>query len=186
MPRTWFNLNAFNGRRRATVLVAALSVVAATPCLLALDEQDDAAKSPTLDDLGFMAGTWSGTIFGGPIVETWAKPDAGAMIGMSRMGHDGARAMYEFMLIEEKDGAPTMFLRHFRQHLTTKESEPMAFRLNSVEDKTAVFESPDKKHSFTKITYSRPGKDELHVKLEGEREGHPMKVESRLKRVGGR
>jgi hypothetical protein len=174
-------------RRCALGLGAALlSVIVATPLLFAFDDEDDKTGAPTAADLKFMTGTWSGTIFGGPIVETWGKPEGGVMIGMSRMGGDAARAMYEFMMIDEKDGAPTMFLRHFRRHLATGESEPMAFRLTSVEGETAVFECPDKKHSFTKITYTRSSKNELHVTLEGERECRPSKVESRMKRAKGR
>lgn len=169
----------------AAMLALAVAGLASS-ALFAGSDNPPAPAGPTVGDLSFMAGTWSGTIFGGPIVETWGKPDRGAMIGMSRMGSDAAKAMYEFMLVEEKDGAPTMFLRHFRRHLATKEAEPMAFRLTLVEGEKAVFECPDKKHSFTKITYERTAKNELLVMLEGEREGRPMKVESRMQRAKSR
>ncbi|HWL93198.1 MAG TPA: DUF6265 family protein, partial [Phycisphaerae bacterium] len=109
-------------------------------------------------------------------------PEGGVMLGTSRLGSDAARTMYEFMLIEEKNGAPTMFLRHFRQYLGTTETQPMEFVLKKVKEGKAFFETEDKSHNFTHITYEREGKDTLIVRLKGSQNGKPSVTESRMQR----
>jgi len=141
-------------------------------------------EAPKVGDLAWMAGDWKGEIFGGPIREQWHAAENGAMIGSSVMGVTRDRAMYEFMLIEERDGVPTMFLRHFKQHLATKETDPMAFELKSVDGKKAVFETSNTSHMFSRIGYERTSKKELVVRLEGERGGKPVVMESKMSRVG--
>lgn len=174
-------------RVSAALAIMALVASAATYSIQAFEPDDkpfanDAAKSAhTVDDLAWMSGRWQGQIFGGPIDELWQAPSDGVMMGMSRLGTDRERCMYEFMLIEEHDGVPTMFLRHFRQHLATKETEPMAYRLVVMSGRKAVFESTDKSHSVTRITYELKKKSMLVV-LEGERGGKPTRVECRMER----
>ncbi len=175
-------------RLAAALTVMALVASAATYSIQAFEPEgkpvaNDAAKSAhTVEDLAWMSGRWQGQIFGGPIDEHWQAPSSGVMMGMSRLGADRERCMYEFMLIEEHDGAPTMFLRHFRQHLSTRETEPMAYRLVELSGKKAIFESADKSHSFTRITYELEKKKSMLVVLEGERGGKPTRVESRMER----
>lgn len=175
-------------RRRRFAIGAAVVVVLAVCAplaLVAIEPDKDEADAPlkaefTVEDLTWMSGHWHGQIFGGPITERWHKPAGGVMVGSSIMGSDRAHAMYEFLLIEEKDGAPTMFLRHFKQYLSSNEKAPMEFRLTAIEGKRATFETEDKNHTFSKIEYEMDGR-ELVVRLSGERQGKPMQVESRMK-----
>lgn len=148
------------------------------------DDTSAAKAQPSVSDLAWMAGDWRGTIFGGPIREQWFAPAGGAMPGLSRMGETPARSMYETLLIEEVDGVPTMFIRHFKSRLTTNEKAPMAFGLKSLDKQTAVFESPDEKLHITTITYRRDG-DTMHVTLENPRAEKPTKMKSVMKRFKG-
>ena len=172
-------------KRQLPWLLAVITIAIAAPMTLrALEPEEEkvsakARSEYSVDDLKWMTGTWHGEILGGPIVERWHAPLGGAMLGTSHMGSDRTKSMYELLLIEEKDGAPTMFLRHFKQYLTTKEDAPMEFRLISMEGKKAVFETSDKSNGFTKLTYQRDG-GAMMVLLEGEGSGKPMKVESRM------
>jgi hypothetical protein len=180
-----------NMKRQSVWLVAVAVIAIAAPMTLsALEPEEGKSDSKpqtsfSVDDLKWMTGTWHGEIFGGPIVERWHAPLGGAMLGTSHMGNDRAKSMYELLLIEEKDGAPTMFLRHFKQFLTTKEDAPMEFRLTNLKGKKAVFETSDKSHGFTKISYELEGREMLVI-LEGEGSGKPMKVESRMTKMTGR
>lgn len=180
--------HVWSGRMR--LVYGILLVAALAPCMLSAGEPDEVQPGKSrgdalkVGDLAWMAGDWKGEIFGGPIREQWHAPENGAMIGSSVMGVTRDRAMYEFMLIEERDGVPTMFLRHFKQHLATKETEPMAFELESLDGKRAVFESSNTSQLFSRIVYERASKKELVVRLEGERDGKPVVMESRMSRLG--
>ncbi|MBX3394586.1 MAG: hypothetical protein KF841_04375 [Phycisphaerae bacterium] len=148
----------------------------------------DQEKNPdaTIDDLAWMSGGWHGEIFGGPIQEHWHAPKDGVILGTSRMGADRARSVYEFMLIEEKNGVPTMFLRHFRQYLSSDEKAPMEYALTQIENKKATFETSDKSLTFTRITYQAEGRKTLVVTLESERNDKPMRVVCRMSRKTGK
>lgn len=169
-------------RNRKWLLVSSLLVVIAPFSLWALGPDDEKSKSEfSVNDLKWMTGTWHGEIFGGAIVERWFAPSGGAMLGTSQMGTDRTRTTYELLLIEEKDGAPTMFLRHFKQYLTTQETTAMEFRLTQLDGKKAVFETSDASHTFTRITYELEDKT-LVVLLEGQKGEKPLKIESRMNR----
>ena len=150
------------------------------------DEPAKSAKESTsVDDLAWMAGNWEGEIFGGPIQEMWTTPKGGSMAGVSRMGATAKKAVYEGLLIEEIDGVPTMFLRHFGSKLAAREGkDAMAYQLDSLENKTAVFKTADSKLSFGEISYSREG-DVLTVKLVGKRGGKPFTVNCTMKPMTG-
>lgn len=148
------------------------------------DEPARATKESTsVDDLAWIAGNWQGEIFGGPIQEMWTAPTGGTMAGVSRMGADGKKAVYESLLIEEVDGVPTMFLRHFGSKLAAREGkDAMAYPLESLTGKTAIFKTADTKLSFGEITYNRDG-DVLKVKLTGKRGDKPFTVNCTMKSV---
>lgn len=148
----------------------------------AAPEPTDKSMNPnaTVDDLGWMSGTWHGEIFGSPIQEQWHAPKDGVILGTSRMGTDPARTTYEFLLIEEKNGVPTMFLRHFKQYLSSDEKAPMEYSLTRIDNKKAVFETSDKSLSFTRITYQAEGRNTLVVTLDGESGDKPMRIECRM------
>ena len=162
LPRSWIPARFALATVILLIGVAALARAGDDPA----GEDKSAAKAqPTVSDLAWMAGDWRGKIFGGPIREQWFAPAGGAMPGLSRMGETPARSMYETLLIEEVDGVPTMFIRHFKSRLTTNEKAPMTFPLKSLDKQTAVFESPDEKLHITTLTYRRDG-DTMHVILE--------------------
>ncbi len=156
--------------------------------VLAGDEPTDgemptAKERHTVADLAWMAGNWEGEIFGGPIQEMWTAPKGGSMAGVSRMGASAKKAVYEGLLIEEIDGVPTMFLRHFGSKLAAREGkDAMAYQLHSLKDKTAVFKTADTKLSFGEISYSREG-DVLTVQLTGKRGDKPFTVDCTMRPV---
>ena len=147
------------------------------------EPNEDAKTSTSVDDLAWIAGNWQGEIFGGPIQEMWTAPTGGSMAGVSRMGASAKRATYESLLIEEVDGVPTMFLRHFGTKLAAREGkDAMVYPLESLKNKTAVFKTADTKLTFGEITYSRDG-DDLKVKLVGKRGDKPFTVNCTMKQV---
>lgn len=168
-------------------LMATLVAVASAGWARAGDEPEstgDDKPQATVSDLEWIAGNWQGKIFGGPIQEMWSAPQGGSMAGVSRMGADSKRATYESLLIEETDGVPTMYLRHFGPKLAAREGkDAMAYALVSLKDQSAVFKTKDTKLSFQEIRYRRDG-DKLIVNLIGERGGKPMAINCTMTPVG--
>jgi len=173
------------GRRIALALIAALGLAT---WARAGDESKEPAKeaakeSHSVADLDWIAGNWEGEIFGGPIQEMWTSPRGGSMAGVSRMGGSASKSTYESLLIEQVDGTPTMYLRHFGSKLAAREGkEAMAYPLASLNNQTAVFKTADTKLSFSEISYSRDG-DVLTVKLSGIRREKPFAVNCIMKPV---
>lgn len=185
------NVNTLTKPHRRLYLIA---TIAATMGLMlsgwavAGDEPAEAKTSAdekhSVFDLEWIAGNWEGEIFGGPIQEMWTTPRGGSMAGVSRMGGSSKKSTYECLLIEQVDGVPTMYLRHFNSKLAAREGkDAMAYKLVSLKDKTAVFKTDDTKLSFSEISYSREG-DILSVKLSGKRRDKPFTVNCTMKPVG--
>ncbi|MGE0479057.1 MAG: DUF6265 family protein [Phycisphaerae bacterium] len=172
----------------ASALVAALGL--AGPSARAQDGAAPDAKAverrPTgaaAAELSWIAGHWRGEMFGSPVEEMWGAPRGGSMFGCCRLGDDGAKAMYEALLIQEVDGVPTMFLLHFKSGLVARETAPLAYPLVKSGPKEAVFEVADPGSRHKRIVYRLDGDDTLVVRLEGERDGKPTASEGRMRRV---
>lgn len=161
-------------------MIALASTLTYQVCRAEPDKKSDDLK---IDKLAWMAGKWEGTLFGGPIQEHWTRAETGAMVGMCAMGADPTKAVYEFLMIEEKDGVPIMFIRHFGQHSAGREERALEFRMTKAEKNRVVFESDDKKTTFSKVTYSLSKEGEYIVGLDGEHEGKKHHIEGRLKRA---
>ncbi len=141
-------------------------------------------KSGDVGELSWMAGRWRGDLFGGPIEERWDRPVGGVMLGVARLGEAREKALYEFMMIEEKDGRLTMFIRHFKHRLKSLDVEPVEFALVESSKHKAVFEHPNPEQNVSRITYERTAKDRMQVTLDGRRGGHPQTHKTGLRRAG--
>lgn len=105
-----------------------------------------AVSSPSLEDLGFLAGAWEHDEEGLLMREVWDAPRGDAMIGHFMIVNRGTAALYELFVVEQDEGAPVLRLRHFNRGLVPWESEqegPLALTLVDVTDNRAVFENPE-------------------------------------------
>jgi hypothetical protein len=134
----------------AFAVAALLSPAAATP----------AAESPVaLEQLAFLTGCWRATHGETVIEELWLPPAGGVMLGVSRSVDGGALDIFEFLRLEQRDGA-------WHYVAQPRGVPPTWFKLTSVTDHEAVFEDPA--HDFPqKIRYRRDGVDELHAEISG-------------------
>lgn len=66
-----------------------------------------------LKSLAFLTGTWSGTMEGDPVEETWSAPRGDSIIGMFRWQHEGQTTLFELLAIKNEQGTPVLRLRHF-------------------------------------------------------------------------
>lgn len=146
----------------------------AHPARLAREAAQPAA---TIDDVAWMAGSWTGEAFGGTTEEHWTPPSTGAMAGIFKLMHGDD--LYEFMLVTEEAGSLVMKLKHFSAAFAGWEGKDdfISFPLVEIDGTAARFDG---------LTYRRDGDDRMTIFLAvGTDEGVREEVIP-CRRTGGR
>jgi hypothetical protein len=123
--------------------------------------------SPRLEDLGWLAGSWSGDILGAGAstrFEThYTTPQGGVILSTSKaFGKDGTLRWFEFERFEVKDGALQVV-----PHPNGVASVPFTLAEYDPAAKKAVFANPQ--HDYpNRITYHRVADDRLLIVVAGE------------------
>ena len=135
-----------------------------------------AEKEPAkIDSLAWLAGRWSGPMWGGEFTATYTAPAGGKLLSFSELRKDGKAAFYEFEVFDATDAGLV-----FTPYPGGKRKE--TFKLASAEASKAVFENPEKDFP-TRIEYWRKEKDRLVITL-SDPHGKSGKIETfDLKRV---
>lgn len=122
-------------------LAAGMMLAAAAPA---------ATPAATIDDLGWMAGSWAQEADGRWTEEYWSAPRGGVMLGASRSGRDGALREFEFLRLQAgEDGVPAYIAQPGGQ-------APVAFRLTQHDAMSATFDNPA--HDYPqRLRYARTG-----------------------------
>ena len=126
-----------------------------------------------LADFDWLAGSWSGAMFGLSAEEHWSTPKAGGMLGSFRLlGEVPSKTIYEFLLLEEDAAGIHLRFQHVGPGYKVWEQDgPLEFKLVSAEGRVYTFESPDPAQSPTRLTYALPDPGRLIVTVETVREG---------------
>lgn len=112
----------------------------------------------------WLAGHWRVENGGRVTDEVWLAPAQGLMTGMSRT-HGGKSPFFEFVRIEERDGA-LYYVAQPRGGAATE------FRAIDIAEHAITFENPT--HDFPqRIVYERRGADVLAARIEGRIDGKP-------------
>jgi hypothetical protein len=116
--------------------------------------------SPTLADLGFMAGCWRGPSGDSTTIEEYyTAPSDNLILGVSRYTRGSRVTDYEFSTIAREGTAIVLTPRPSGQ-------KPVPFRLTRLDSTGAVWENPA--HDFpTLIAYRRGSGDSLIARIEG-------------------
>lgn len=135
-----------------------------------------------LESLAFLKGTWSGTMEGDRVEETWSAPHGDSIIGMFRWQAGGKTTMWEMLSIKEESGKAVLRLRHFDARF-----DPWKGETGSVEAMPASETYANRvlfaaeKGGLKSVEYKSPAKDVLHVSVKFRDEGRPA-LEFELKR----
>ena len=151
---------------RTTLLVLLASVILAPFAA--------AAPPDSIDDLGFISGSWRGELFGAHAAEHWSEPEANHMAGLFRMWNDQGPTLYEVLEMVEtpSEDGPVI---HFRfKHINAikldfwETDKPLEFRCTDLENQRAVFTATsDEQRAVTKMIFHREG-DTLRITVHGE------------------
>lgn len=110
--------------------------------------------SATIEDAGWLVGSWAGTAFGQHFEAVWNSPSAGSMVGLFKLYGDDGVAFYELLLLNVEDGTLSLKVKHFNADFSAWEEKPdyVNFRLIKKED--------DALH-FSGISFYKRGDDSI-------------------------
>jgi hypothetical protein len=149
------------------VIVTILALLLVLP--LAADEPK---RLHSVDDLAWMAGSWSGEGLGGDVEEHWSTPHGGTMIGMFRLvGADDKTKVSEFMMVEQEQSGVKYRFRHYGAgHETWEPDAPLEFDLVESGEGSAVFDSATQKKP-KRLTYRLESGNNLSITVQNETDG---------------
>ncbi len=150
------------------VIVAAFLLTAPVTTLGMNPDEKSAAQKQSIESLQWLAGSWISMTDGDVVEEQWMVPRGGLMLGLGRTVRSSGRRNFEFMRIEEKDGALTFFASPSGQPAT-------AFKTTELAKEKIVFENPQNDFP-TKISYWKDG-EKLRAKIEGNINGKNESME---------
>ena len=145
--------------------------------LLVLALASNAVAAPSVDDLAWLSGRWTGEGFGGTIEETWNPPSGGAMIGTFRLVKDGKPVFYEFLTIAPSERGLEMRLKHFNPDMTGWEEKEKFIDFLYLGSEGSVYR-------FAGLRFERDGEDALSIYLSMRRKNGEVREEKfRMTRV---
>jgi hypothetical protein len=116
----------------------------------------------SLADMTFMVGHWVGKAGSVEMEESWIAPKGGVMLGLHRDVAPGKKAFFEYLRVEDRDGALVYVA-------SPKGAGATDFVLVALDDRGAVFENLE--HDFPQRIIYRRHEDHLTARVEGEVDG---------------
>lgn len=145
----------------STFLVTGLLAAVATPIRgQHSGDVETVAPEKVLAGMDWLAGTWSGDMWGGRFVAYYSTPEGGRILGHSRLLKEGKEVFYEFEMFEPRE--QTLHMQPFPggkrvDGFTLRELDPNA--------RKATFANPEKDYP-TRIVYQRVADDALVITLD--------------------
>jgi len=137
----------------------------------------EVALAVTLQDLAWLAGEWQLTTPAQCIEETWTRPSANMLIGMSRTVVAGRTTAFEFVRIEARaDG-----IYYVAQ---PGGKPPVDFKLASESGTDLVFVNPGHADRLKKVIYRRAVDGSLTARIEGDNGGKAFSEDYAYHRPG--
>jgi hypothetical protein len=121
-----------------------------------LDGAEPARAS--IEDVAWIAGSWTGTGFDGTFEEVWTSPRAGTMVGLYRHGSDAGVNFYELQLLVEEEGTLLWKVKHFGPDFVgwEEKGDHVVFPLIELTEAAAYFDG---------LTIRRDGPDAMTMWL---------------------
>lgn len=145
----------------ALFAITSAAVIASTSSAAgqATDTAAHAQPEAVIAELDWLAGNWSGDMWGGRFEAFYSTPEGGRVLSHSRLMKDGAVVFYEFEVFEGRDE-----LVHLQPYPGGKPAGGFTLASHDPATRTAVFENPEKDFP-TRITYQRVSDDKLVIDL---------------------
>lgn len=112
-----------------------------------------------LSGMGWLAGAWAGSMWGGTFHAYYSSPEGGKILSFSRLVKRGKTVFHEFEVFECREA-----LVHLQPYPGGKPAGGFTFVSGSAQERKAVFENPKKDYP-TRIVYHRVADDRLVITL---------------------
>ncbi|MEM9208185.1 MAG: DUF6265 family protein [Pseudomonadota bacterium] len=126
-------------------------------------EDGEQRPAASLDEVAWLAGSWTGNAFGERFEEVWNPPSAGSMVGMFKLYDGDTVSFYEILLIVEEEDSLALRVKHFTPEFIAWEDKAdyISFPLVRV-DSDAVH--------FSGLSFYRRGTDDIdgYIVMKGE------------------
>lgn len=110
---------------------------------------------PTVADLAWMAGSWSGPMGQQTLEETWSQPQGGSISAMIRFLGENTTSMFELIVIEEEQGSLVFRVKQWLPGYLPRDNNPaQKLTLAKLTDRHVRFEA-DGPGDFKSLSYSR-------------------------------
>ena len=130
----------------------------------------DISVKPAIDNLGWLAGTWSFERNGRVVTERWTQPSGGMMIGTSQTVVKDRTVEYEFVTLSANAAGDIIYLAK------PSRQKEAAFKMVSSSARAVTFENPE--HDFPqRISYVLKDDGTLLAAIEGTKDGKTRRVE---------
>lgn len=124
-------------------------------------EPDPVVVEPerVLAGMHWLAGDWSGSMWGGRFEAYYSTPAGGRILSHSRLYKDEREAFYEFEVFEGREHTV-----HLQPYPGGQRADGFQLQEHDAEARRAVFENPEKDFP-TRIVYERVSDDDLTITL---------------------
>jgi hypothetical protein len=112
-----------------------------------------------LNEMSWLAGSWSGEMWGGTFNAYYSTPEGGKIISHSQLVKGEKVAFYEFEVFEARD-----LVVHLQPFPAGKGAVGFQLQSSDPEERKAIFENPDKDFP-TRIVYHRVSDNGLEITL---------------------
>lgn len=123
------------------------------------------AHDAKVDELSWMAGSWTCQKWGGTYEEHWSTPAGGLLMGFSRLLVPGKSAFKEISRIEDTEDGMVLYVEVNPKR--EKAGNITAFPIKELTKEKVVFENL--KHDFPqRVIYTKKSDGTINARIEGE------------------
>lgn len=125
----------------------------------------NAAASPSVEDLSWMTGVWSGPIYEGVLQEHWTEPEAGSIQALVRQTSGGKTVMVELIVIEESEDGLDLWIQQWDAGFKPRTAEAEHMKMDKLgENEVRFVASGD--GNLASLTYRRPTETRFEIHVE--------------------
>lgn len=122
-------------------------------------EEQAARPQDVIEEMTWLAGDWSGQMWGGTYHAYYSTPEGGRIISHSRLIQEEKLAFYEFEVFEAREEQV-----HLQPYPGGRPADGFVLEEHDTQARKAVFENPEKDYP-TRIVYHRVSDTELVITL---------------------
>ena len=114
----------------------------------------DHHMKPSVADLAWMSGSWSGPAGPGTLGENWIHPVDGSIASLVRMTGGGTTSMVELIIIEEEEDTLVLRIKQWNPGFSPRTPNPQKMILADLEENRVSFKAAGE-GGMSSLTYTR-------------------------------